>query len=198
MEDLQVELLLLHSCLGVCKLNHLLRTIPPGSVDSELLRFDDNLQCALLSICNTSISDQSWLQATLPCSLGGLDLYIKLLVLLQQPFWVAVLALLFFVSSFCLPFQEVLFLRLLFHLSTLLSGTPIPEVPASRLSEAQRIFQFQLDICQFNSLLSSCSLHDQARIHAISSHTCASAWLRAIPSVSLGLAMSGQEFVCSL
>ena len=71
-------------------------------------------------------------------------------------------------------------------------------MPASRLSEAQRIFQFQLDVCQFNSLLSSCSLRDQARICAISSHAYASAWLRAIPSVSLGLAMSGQEFVCSL
>ena len=28
LEDPQVELLLLRSCLGVCKLNHLLRTIP--------------------------------------------------------------------------------------------------------------------------------------------------------------------------
>ena len=84
------------------------------------------------------------------------------------------------------------------HLSTLLSGTPVPEVPACQLSEAQRIFQFQLDVCQFNSLLSSCSLRDQARIRAIFSHACASAWLRAIPSISLGLAMSGQEFVCSL
>ena len=41
-------------------------------------------------------------------------------------------------------------------------------------------------------------MHNQARIRAISSHACASAWLRAIPSVSLSLAMSGQEFVCSL
>ena len=32
LEDLQVELLLLHSCLSVCKLNHLLRTIPPDSI----------------------------------------------------------------------------------------------------------------------------------------------------------------------
>ena len=31
LDDPQVELHLLRSCLGVCKLNHLLRTIPPGS-----------------------------------------------------------------------------------------------------------------------------------------------------------------------
>ena len=55
LEDPQVELLLLCSCLGVCKLN-LLRTIPPGSMDSELLRFDDNLRHSLSSICNASIS----------------------------------------------------------------------------------------------------------------------------------------------
>ena len=83
-------------------------------------------------------------------------------------------------------------------LSALLSGTPIMEVPASQFSEAQRLYQFQLDTCQSSSLLSSCSLRDQARIRAISSHPCASAWLRAIPSVSLGLTISRQEFVCSL
>ena len=74
LDDPQVELHLLRSCLGVCKLNHLLRTIPPGSVDSELQRFDDNLRRSLSSICNASISDQSWLQATLPSSFGGLGL----------------------------------------------------------------------------------------------------------------------------
>ena len=84
------------------------------------------------------------------------------------------------------------------HLSASLSVTPVPEVPSSQLFEAQRIFQSQLDAFQSNSLLSSCSLNDQARIHAISSHSCASAWLRAIPSVCLDLTMSRQEFVCSL
>ena len=59
LEDPEVELLLLRICLGVCKFNHLLRTIPPDSMDSQLLRFDNNLRCSLSSICNASISDQS-------------------------------------------------------------------------------------------------------------------------------------------
>ena len=80
-------------------------------------------------------------------------------------------------------------------LSASLSGTPVLEVPALQFSEAQRLYQFQLDTCQSNLLLSSCSLRDQARIRAISSHSCGSAWLRAILSVSLGLTMSRQEFV---
>ena len=43
-------------------------------MDSELQRFDDNLRRSLSSICNASISDQSWLQATLPSSFGGFGL----------------------------------------------------------------------------------------------------------------------------
>ena len=159
LEDPQVELLLLCSYLGVCKLNHLLWTIPPGSVESELLRFDDNLRCALSSICNTSISDQSWLQATLPCSLGGLGL--------RKASRASPAAFLgCCVSSFVLCFQllstfsggpviapsipgEELAVT---HLSTLLSGTPVPEVPASRPSGS---FNFSLT---FVSLIPCCPL----------------------------------------
>ena len=60
-------------------------------------------------------------------------------------------------------------------LSASLSGTPVLEVPASQFSKAQQFYQFQLDTYQSNLLLSSCSLCDQARIRAISSHSCASA-----------------------
>ena len=70
----QVELHLLRSCLGVCKLNYLLRTISPNCVISQLECFDYNLRSALGRICKFSISDLSWLQATLPCSMGGLGL----------------------------------------------------------------------------------------------------------------------------
>ena len=70
----QVELHLLRSCLGVCKLNHLLRTISPNCVISQLERFDYNIRSALGRICKSSISDLSWLQATLPCSMRGLGL----------------------------------------------------------------------------------------------------------------------------
>ena len=137
----------------------------------ELLRFDDNLRCCLSSICNASISNQAWLQATLPCSLGGLGL--------REAFRassVAFLGCCVSSSALCsqllstfsgdsvtlssVPGEELAIARL----SGLLSGASVPEVSASQLSEAQRIFQFHLDTCQSNSLLSSCSLCDQARI----------------------------------
>ena len=111
------------------------------------------------------------------------------------------LVLLPYVLSSCLPYSgsSISGKELTISpLSGLLSGTPVLELSASQFSEVQWLYQYQLDTCQSRSLLSSCSLHDQARIRAVSSHSCASAWLRAIPSVSLGLTMSRQEFVYSL
>ena len=70
-----MELHLLGSCLGVCKLNHLLWTVSPDSILPQLRLFDSNLRRSLSCICNTSISDQAWHQATLPLSLGGLGLH---------------------------------------------------------------------------------------------------------------------------
>ena len=43
LEDPQVELLLLRSCLSLCKVNHLLRTVPSGKVNVHLERFDSKL-----------------------------------------------------------------------------------------------------------------------------------------------------------
>ena len=54
-------------------------------------------------------------------------------------------------------------------LSAVLFCALVPEVPASQLSKAKWLFQSQLDVCQSNSLLSSCSFCDQTRICAISS-----------------------------
>ena len=65
-------------------------------------------------------------------------------------------------------------------------------------SKAQSIFQHSMDLYRFSSLINSCSVQDQARFRAISHHSCASAWLQAIPSEPLGLTLSGQEFVVVL
>ena len=171
---------MLHSCLGVCKLNHLLRTIPPGSVDSELQRFDDNLWRSLSSIFNASISDQSWLQATLPSSFGGLGLRGALRTSLAAFLGSCVSSFTLcsnLLSTYCgasisissIPGKDIATSGCL---SASLSGTPVLEVSASQFSKAQQFYQFQLDTYQSNLLLSSCSLRDQARIRAISSHSC--------------------------
>ena len=65
---------LLRSCLSLCKINHLLRTVPSDKIPPQLQQFDINMQKTLKRIINCSISESSWHQATLPIRLGGLGL----------------------------------------------------------------------------------------------------------------------------
>ena len=69
LNDPQIELHLLRSCLSLCKLNHLLRSTPPGKVDNQLSRFDTGLHHSLELITRSSISPSSCNQATLPIAL---------------------------------------------------------------------------------------------------------------------------------
>jgi len=71
LEDPQVELHLLWSCLGSCKIIHLLRTVPFSILQPW---FDFSLRICLSHIVQCSPSDPSWHQASLPFRLGGLDL----------------------------------------------------------------------------------------------------------------------------
>ena len=74
LEDAQVKLHLLRSCHGVCKINHLLRTVPPHLVEEELHTFDQGLRSTLFKILKCPVSDKSWRQASLPFTLGGMGL----------------------------------------------------------------------------------------------------------------------------
>ena len=73
-EDRQVELHLLCSCLAVCKITRLLRCVTPDVVQPYLPRFDSLLRASLDRICRCGLSDSAWCQATLPFRLGGLGL----------------------------------------------------------------------------------------------------------------------------
>jgi hypothetical protein len=64
-------LVLLKNCLGGPKLQHVLRTFPCHD-HPQLLKFDTLLRSAISKICNVSLSDDQWTQASLPVSAGGL------------------------------------------------------------------------------------------------------------------------------
>ena len=64
-------LILLKSCLGGPKLQYVLRTSPCFG-HSILTQFDDLLRSAVTKICNTSLTDDQWIQASLPVWSGGL------------------------------------------------------------------------------------------------------------------------------
>ena len=59
-ENPQVELHFLRSCLSLCKINHLLRNVPPDKATSQLWRFDVNLRKSLEGIASCSLSENSW------------------------------------------------------------------------------------------------------------------------------------------
>jgi len=73
LEDPQLHLL--RSCLSVCKITHLLQCVLSSSLGCFPYLFDSNLRNCLSRIMWCSISDNAWLEATLPFSLGGLGLH---------------------------------------------------------------------------------------------------------------------------
>ena len=138
---------------------------------------------------NCSLSDPSWCQASLPFRLGGLGL--------QESTQSAAVA---FIGS-CNSIRD-LASRLLFIASDQLhfpdeDTAMFSEIPIS--SASQHDLQALLDQHQFNHHFASCSIWDRAQLTALShSSGTSSSWLKAIPSTSLGLAISGPEFIVGL
>jgi len=58
-------LILLKSCLGGPKFQYILRTSPCCG-HSVLAQFDDLRRSAVTKICNTALTDDQWIQASLP------------------------------------------------------------------------------------------------------------------------------------
>ena len=100
------------------------------NMDSELLRFNDNLRHSLSSSCNAYISDQSWLQATLPCSLDSLGFFPFALSYCLSCQGIPLPCLLLLVRSLLLLICLLHFLVLWCHMC----------LPLIYISEAQRIF----------------------------------------------------------
>ena len=74
LDNPQVALHLLRSCVSICKINHLLRMVPPEFASEQWIRFDNGLRLSLGRITHTSAPDRAWTHATLPCRIGGLGL----------------------------------------------------------------------------------------------------------------------------
>ena len=109
LDNPQVELHLLCSCLGVCKLNHLLHMVSPDSILPQLRLFDGNLCHSLSCICNSSISGQAWHQAIYLFPLVAW-VCARLLMFCQLLFLGAVLALRNCVINYWLHSMILLFL----------------------------------------------------------------------------------------
>ena len=209
LEDPQVELHLLRSCMSLCKVNHLLRTV---KAKLQLERFDSSLRSCLEAISCLSLSDVSWEQATLPIRVGGLSL--------REACRTASLAL---VSS-CNSTRDLAHQLLSNAQLPVLRGSDVPftdpDLPdlifPGKVSSHEQLLsvfpstadvglwvasQHQLQEIIDKSLLSdvknSVSIRDQARLNSISTPH-AGAWLWAIPNSNLILVMSAEESVIAL
>ena len=204
LDNPQVSVHLLRSCLSACKINHLLRTVPPGTADSQLARFDHGLRHTLGVITQSSISDTCWLQATLPIRLGGLG-FRETLTSSSAAF-----------LGSCHSSRQII-VRLLHQ------GTASPPPSTLRISgeevasscfnnhlgyennsdnpnpssNSQKSLQAQIDNKSLSLLRDICSIRGQARLNTISSIH-AGAWIKAIPNEKLGLAMQKQDFITSV
>ena len=215
LDDLQVELHLLRSCLGLCKLNHIIRTVPTNKITKELLRFDVNLRHCLESLSRSSISNEVWSQATRPIRLGGLglreasrsapaaflgscnssrDLTSRLLLSCSLPFHqsneTSHVEREDQVSEITIPGE----LDCRSILSTLLPDNQDLQIRKMTQKEIQRLLDVSLSLHIQDS---TPSIRDKARLNAISTPHSGS-WLRALPNTNLGLVMSREEFLVAL
>ena len=74
LNDSQVSLLLLRACLGVCKVNFLLRVLPYSLSHVWAPQVRACLKKAVDSIVGAPLSEVQWQQASLPCNSGGLGI----------------------------------------------------------------------------------------------------------------------------
>ena len=74
LEDSQIEMSLLRSCLALPKLSFSLRTCPPSHIIQATAAFDDTMHDALSELVGSPLTEWAWLKASLPSSRGGLNL----------------------------------------------------------------------------------------------------------------------------
>lgn len=71
LDNTQVEMHLLRSCLGICRVNHLLRTVPRDLILEQLYRFDESLRSCLSRVIHSTIPDATSLSAFSPGRSGN-------------------------------------------------------------------------------------------------------------------------------
>ena len=74
LEDSQMATTPLRSCLSLSKFNFSLRTCPPTVIQQATLAFDSLIRETLSDLAGGPLSDWAWKKASLPSSLGGLNL----------------------------------------------------------------------------------------------------------------------------
>lgn len=203
LDDPQVEMHLLRSCLGACKVNHLLRTVPKCNLTDQIHHFDKSLRSSLGRIIHSTIPDASWEQASLPFRLGGLSIR-KTMDSADAAYVASCNA-----ARLSLPATLLIDHPLIGEREPL---TVIPGEDEARSNIApfvssetttledpsQSNLQASLDQCHFNTLREGLSIRDKVRLQTLAESSHTSAWLKAVPLESLGLSIPSPSFVVSV
>ena len=193
-----MELHLLRSCLNVCKINHLLRTVPPEIILNQLGKFDENIRSTLAGIIHSPIPDDAWSQAVLSFSYRGLGLG-EATKIAPAAFTASCTMVRSLVVELLpnLPTDDFIFpwesssKKMLFDVIAQNKALLPDQLTQSTLRHV-------LDSLSFDHLLSHSDIRNQVRLNALSASRETSAWLKAIPIASLGLDILGSEFNIAL
>ena len=195
LQDSQMETTLLRSCLALPKIAFALRTCPPNHIQQALVAFDETMRDALSDLAGSPLSDWVWLKASLPSSLGGLNL--------RRATFHAPAA---FIGSFCqsnslicgiLGHPPVSSVHFPYCIATLAKVAGKPEwitLQDIDLPLRQRALSRVIDESSYDTLLNSAP-DSRSRALALScSIPHAGDWLNVIPSSALGLHLLDCEF----
>ena len=195
LEDSQMETALLRSCLALPKVAYLLRTCPPALFQQSLGSFDHIMRDALSDLAGGPLSDWSWAKASLPSSLGGLNV--------RQALLHAPAA---YISSFLQ--SRPLISRILGHsanppvhlsdsITSLSQASARPDwvsIQDIDVPHSQHSLSRAIDEASFDTLLASAPNSRSKALALSSAIRHAGDWLNAIPSSSLGLHLPDRGF----
>ena len=197
LDDPQIELLLLRSCVGLPKFAFPMRTCPPSKISNSIRRFDDAITASLTTIVGCPLTRSSSTQASLPVSIGGLGI--------RSASSTAEAA---FIGSCVetmatqrsmnddLP-METPGLNDALDSYNAKAGTNIEIADLRGLKHVQHHLCEKLDKNIFAKLVETAGQADKARLLAINMKH-AGAWLNILPIKSLGLNIPSSEYRTSL
>ena len=195
LEDSQMETTLLRSCLAMPKFNFALRSCPPSYIRPATSAFDALMRECLSDLAGGPLSDWAWLKASLPSSLGGLN--IRSANLHAPAAYISSLAQSGHLIAEIMGRPSTPSTHLADAVSELASAAEMPawvSVDDIDVPLHQRSLSRSIDEASYNSLLASAP---DTRSRALALSTAlphAGDWLNVVPSSALGLHLHDREF----
>jgi hypothetical protein len=201
LNNAQVQLCLLRSCVGFPKINFALRTCNPLYLQADLADFDAIMQRSLSCIANCEVSGDALMQCHLPISNGGLGIPSA-----QELSSVAFLSSLHQSASLqksMIADETVIIPRscsadLLANYNDKFSAElPVIAANLNDASSSQRMLSQRVHNKNSQALLQRLDTTDLARLRSVSGPQ-AGDWLRVVPIPIQGLTMSTREYAAAV